>query len=98
MPSLSSEKNLKVLSFGCGPCTDLFAIDYLRVSGKLCYQILDYRGVDYSRDVWNFIVQFIQIALHGSVGYAGQLHRIGKDFIARLFPVKPPCVMLSCAF
>jgi len=55
MPSLSSEKNLKVLSFGCGPCTDLFAIDYLRVSGKLCYQILDYRGVDYSRDVWNFI-------------------------------------------
>ena len=25
MPSLSSEKNLKVLSFGCGPCTDLFA-------------------------------------------------------------------------
>lgn len=34
MPSLSSEKNLKVLSFGCGPCTDLFAIDYLRVSGK----------------------------------------------------------------
>lgn len=55
MSSLSSEKNLKVLSFGCGPCTDLFAIDYLRVSGKLCYQILDYRGVDYSRDVWNFI-------------------------------------------
>lgn len=52
MPSLSSEKNLKVLSFGCGPCTDLFAIDYLRVSGKLRYQILDYRGVDYSRDVW----------------------------------------------
>ena len=24
------------------------------------------------------IVQFIQIALHGSVGRAGQLHRIGK--------------------
>lgn len=61
MPSLSSEKNLKVLSFGCGPCTDLFAIDYLRVSGKLCYQILDYRGVDYSRDVCNFIHNDIKI-------------------------------------
>lgn len=46
---------LKVLSFGCGPCTDLFAIDYLRASGDLRYQGLEYRGVDYSKDVWKYI-------------------------------------------
>lgn len=47
--------NLKVLSFGCGPCTDLFAIDYLHESGKLKYQNIEYRGVDYSEAVWRYI-------------------------------------------
>lgn len=47
--------SLKVLSFGCGPCTDLFAIDYLHESGKLRYQNIEYRGVDYSKDVWKYI-------------------------------------------
>ena len=27
---------------------------------------------------------------------ACQFHRIGKDSIAGLFPVKPPCIMLPC--
>ena len=44
-----------MLSFGCGPCTDLFAIDYLRSLGILSYQNLEYRGVDYSEDVWKYI-------------------------------------------
>ena len=47
--------NLKVLSFGCGPCTDLFAIDYLHKNGELSYDCLEYRGIDYSRDVWKNI-------------------------------------------
>lgn len=35
---------LKVLSFGCGPCTDLFAIDYLHLQDELKYGRLEYRG------------------------------------------------------
>ena len=51
LKDLSNLTDLKVLSFGCGPCTDLFAIDYLRSLGILSYQNLEYRGVDYSEDV-----------------------------------------------
>lgn len=57
---LSDVVNLKVLSFGCGPCTDLFAIDYLHSSGVLSYQSIEYRGVDYSKDVWTYIHQDIK--------------------------------------
>lgn len=46
------KQTLKVLSFGCGPCTDLFALDYLKNTGTLNYSQLYYRGVDYSKDVW----------------------------------------------
>lgn len=55
LKDLSNLTDLKVLSFGCGPCTDLFAIDYLRSLGILSYQNLEYRGVDYSEDVWKYI-------------------------------------------
>ena len=55
------------------------------------------RFFDYFPEVLR-IVKLIEIAFDFSVYNPGQLHRIGKDFIARLFPVKPPCVMLSCAF
>lgn len=48
-------KELKVLSFGCGPCTDLFAIEFLRKKQILSYQKIEYRGVDYSEDVWKWI-------------------------------------------
>ena len=30
-------RDFKVLSFGCGPCTDLFAIDALRECGVISY-------------------------------------------------------------
>lgn len=52
---LHSLKELKVLSFGCGPCTDLFAIDELRKRNVLTYDKLEYRGVDYSKNVWRWI-------------------------------------------
>ena len=35
----------------------------------------------------------IKIALDFSLLCACQFHRIGKDSIAGLFPVKPPCIM-----
>jgi hypothetical protein len=46
---------LKVLSFGCGPCTDLFAIDYLHTKNILNFERFEYRGVDYSENVWKNI-------------------------------------------
>ena len=39
------------------------------------------------------VVQFIQIALHSSVGRAGQLHRIGKNPVMGLFTAKFPCIV-----
>ena len=48
-------QKMKVLSFGCGPCTDLFAIDYLRQNNTLTYDSTEYIGVDYSKNVWQFI-------------------------------------------
>jgi hypothetical protein len=52
LKDLMSLQNIKVLSFGCGPCTDLLALDFLRQRGDYCFTNLEYRGVDYSKDVW----------------------------------------------
>lgn len=43
---------LRVLSFGCGPCTDLFALDALKEKRELSFNDVQYHGVDYSKDVW----------------------------------------------
>jgi len=43
---------LKVLSFGCGPCTDLFALDALKEKRLISFDNIQYRGVDYSKEVW----------------------------------------------
>jgi hypothetical protein len=48
---LSNKDSIKVLSFGCGPCTDLLALDYLRTQGDYRAS-LSYIGVDYSEKVW----------------------------------------------
>lgn len=50
---------LKVLSFGCGPCTDLFALDALKEKKLISFNSIKYRGVDYSKDVWANIHQDI---------------------------------------
>lgn len=42
---------LRVLSFGCGPCTDLFALDALKEKRELSFNDVQYHGVDYSKDV-----------------------------------------------
>lgn len=52
---LRKRHDIKVLSFGCGPCTDLLALDYLRRSGVYGFKTLEYRGVDYGQEVWNNI-------------------------------------------
>ena len=52
---LTGKDHIKVLSFGCGPCTDLLALDFLRTSGVYHYSTIEYRGVDYGQDVWSSI-------------------------------------------
>lgn len=53
------------------------------------------RFFDYFPEVLR-IVKLIEIAFDYPIFFPGQLHRIGKDFIAGLLPIKPPCVMLPC--
>lgn len=50
---------LKVLSFGCGPCTDLFALDALKEKEQISFNNIQYRGIDYSKEVWRNIHQDI---------------------------------------
>ena len=57
---LTNRDHIKVLSFGCGPCTDLFALNYLKRNGEMKYRSLEYRGIDYSEDVWKRIHQDIK--------------------------------------
>lgn len=55
LQDLKSRRDIKVLSFGCGPCTDVLALDYLRQSGTYCFETLEYRGIDYGKEVWKNI-------------------------------------------
>lgn len=49
---IRDKKKLKIMSVGCGPCTELAAVDYLRNEGVLNYDQLDYRGIDPLGEVW----------------------------------------------
>lgn len=55
LKDLSNTSAVKVLSFGCGPCTDLLALDYLRARGDYSFTSLEYWGIDYSECVWKNI-------------------------------------------
>lgn len=52
---IKTNNYLRILSFGCGPCTDLFALDYMKKNGELSYRTIDYVGIDYSQEVWEQI-------------------------------------------
>ena len=49
---LINKEHMNVISFGCGPCTDLFALDYLKRNGEMHFKTIEYRGIDYSKNVW----------------------------------------------
>lgn len=67
MISLKEKSHIKILSFGCGPCTDLFALDYLREKSEYKFDSYEYRGIDYSENVWHNIHSDIKInASHNS--------------------------------
>ena len=49
---IRDKEKLKIMSVGCGPCTELAAVDYLRNKGVLNYDQLNYRGIDPLGEVW----------------------------------------------
>lgn len=66
--SLKEKPHIKILSFGCGPCTDLFALDYLQSTGEYSFKTYEYRGIDYSENVWHNIHSDIKTnALHNAI-------------------------------
>lgn len=52
---LRNKRHLNVLSIGCGPCTDLFALNYLNNKGTYNYTTIDYRGVEINTEIWSNI-------------------------------------------
>lgn len=61
---------LKVMSIGCGPCTELCAVDYLHENGVFTYEKLEFRGIDPLKKVWNYIHQDIKNYLsEGSIEF-----------------------------
>lgn len=55
LAEIRNKDNLKVMSVGCGPCTELAAIDYLRQTNELNYNTLEFRGIDPLKQVWKHI-------------------------------------------
>lgn len=49
---LQDKSKLNVLSIGCGPCTDLFALDCLSNAHEYNFDKLKYIGVDLLKDTW----------------------------------------------
>ena len=43
------------MSIGCGPSTDLFALDYLKEKGLYKFDTLKFRGIDSAKEVWMHI-------------------------------------------
>ena len=57
---LKNAESLKVLSIGCGPCTDLLALDLLRNEGIYNFNSLEYRGVEVDTRIWKKIYEDIK--------------------------------------
>ena len=55
LKDLKNINNLKVLSIGCGPCTDILALDYLKKHGLYNYNSIEYRGVEIDTNIWKRI-------------------------------------------
>lgn len=57
---LKNVEKLKVLSIGCGPCTDILALDILRNEGVYNYKSLEYRGIEINTRIWKKIHEDIK--------------------------------------
>lgn len=50
--SIINKQTINVLSFGCGPCTDLLALEYMKKTNMLHYDKLEYMGIDCNKEIW----------------------------------------------
>lgn len=64
---LRDKKHLRVMSVGCGPCTDLFALDYLNENGIFKFETIEYRGIDLAKTVWGEIHKQIKNIIHQNI-------------------------------
>lgn len=55
--SASTKKHLRVLSIGCGPCTDLLALNLLQQQALYCFDTIEYRGVELNTEIWENVLQ-----------------------------------------
>lgn len=53
----STKRRLRVLSIGCGPCTDLLALNMLQRHGKYCFDTIEYRGIELNTAIWENVLQ-----------------------------------------
>lgn len=66
--NLQNKKHLKVMSIGCGPSTDLFALDFLREDGVYRFDTIEFRGIDLAQNVWFDIHNQIKKYASGQYG------------------------------
>lgn len=69
---LEVKQHIKVMSIGCGPCTDLFAFDYLKEKGIYEFDSVEFRGIDSAKDVWLDIHE--QIKRYDSFSFNSQFY------------------------
>lgn len=53
--NLQMKRHLNILSIGCGPCTDLLALDYLQKKRTYSFSTIDYCGVELNTGIWSNI-------------------------------------------
>jgi hypothetical protein len=61
LKDLREKKHLKVMSVGCGPSTELFALDYLKNMGEYKFNSAEFRGIDPAKEVWMHIHKKIKV-------------------------------------
>ena len=59
LKDVRDKKSIKVLSIGCGPCTDLLALDLLRKREEYAFETLEYRGIDINTGIWKKVLSDI---------------------------------------
>ncbi len=50
---IQRNRKLNILSFGCGPCTDLLAVEQLQQDGQYHCNQVEYLGIEIDTDIWN---------------------------------------------
>lgn len=96
---LKSRRELNVLSIGCGPCTDMLALDYLVSKGKYDVSSINYRGVEINTDIW----KDIHDDLRSIIPQSWSFHIISEDICSYIDVLlqqdwKPDLIVMQYVF